>query len=369
MSAFLRWEGTIMDNETKIQDQIFFLRLLGRFDSEVEVSLTGKSKWISLFDVIKNPPNAPISARTIIKNELVFEIDNDDWTIVRDGSLRILNVLGKWGARDCYYLSYTGNRSIHIKVYFDPGSIVLEDKTQEMLEHIDIPNIPENTERNKTEEIRKYLIRTATKFYVMRQVALATDTNIDMNLANKHLIRLEGSVNEKSGRYCTYIESIPEDKPGNYPVVVPDKLPPKLWDLSFMKDELNAFLQIHFKESTKPIIYGPGKPIENPERFIDILRPAYIKGYRHWIVSSLSGYFKRHQVQLDRASSTIRELASKDEELSSRLYTVKEIYRANESKRIPGLPKLIEIINEEVRDGRLSSELANSIILKLKGGN
>jgi len=352
-----------------VQDQIYLLRLLDRLDSDIKVSLTGKSRWIPLFDIIKNPPRRPISARTILKRELVFEIDNDDWVTVRNGTLRIINLIEKWGAKDCYYLSYTGNRSIHIKVYFDPGSITLEDKTREILEHIDIPDVPEDTDRNKKEEVRKYLIRTATKFYVMRQVALATDTNIDMNLANKHLIRLEGSINEKSGKNCTYIESIFESKPENYPVVVPDKLPPKLWDMSFMKDELNAFLQVHFRKSTVPIIYGPGKPLEDPERFIDILRPAYVNGYRHRIVSSLSGYLKRHQVQFDRANSMIRELANKDEELSSRLYTLKEIYRADESKRIPGLPKLIEIINEEVRDGRLSPDLANSIILKLKGGN
>jgi len=359
-----------MSNETKIiQDQIYFLRLLSRLDSELKVSLTGKSKWIFLFDMIKSPPKIPISARTIIKNELVFEIDNDDWTIVRDGSLRILNVLGKWGAEGCYHLSYTGNRSIHIKVYFDPGSITLENKTREILEHIDVSNVSEDTDENKKDEVRKYLIRTATKFYIMRQLALATDTNIDMNLARKHLIRLEGSINEKSGKYCTQITSVPKERPENYEVVVPDSLPERLWDLSFMTVELNAFLQVHFKKSTAPIIYGPGKPIDEPERFIDILRPAYVKGYRHWIVSSISGYFKRHHVQFDKANYVIRELAKGDEELSSRLYTVKEIYRADESKRIPGLPKLIEIINEEVKDGKLSSELANSIVLKLKGGN
>jgi len=358
-----------MSLETKIQGQIYFLRLLSRLDSELEVSLTGKSTWLKLYRVINNPPRRPVSARTILRNELVFEIDDENWSTVRDGTLRIISLIEKWGAEDCYYLSYTGNRSVHIKVYFDPGSITLEDKTREVLEHIDIPDIPEDTDRNKKEEVRKYLIRTATKFYIMRQVALATDTNIDMNLANKHLIRLEGSINEKSGKYCTYIESIPQEKPDNYEVVIPDRLPEKLWDLSFMTDELNAFLQVHFKKSTEPIIYGPGRPIENPERFIDILRPAYTKGYRHWIVLSLSGHFKRHQVQFDRASSMIRELAKGDEELSSRLYTVKEIYKADANKRIPGLPKLIGIINEEVRDGKLSSDIANSIIFKLKGGN
>jgi hypothetical protein len=341
-----------VENEKKVQDQIYFLRLLDRLDRDINVSLTGRSKWLPLFDVTKTPPNAPISARSILKNEFVLEIDNDDWTKVRDGTLRIIKLIEKWGAKDCYYLSYSGNHSIHIKLFFDPSTVAIKDETTNILENVD------------GDEIRK-----SVKEYVMHQIADVTETNIDMNLAVKHLIRLEGSINEKSGKYCTQIEFIPDERPGNYPVIIPDKLPPKLWDLSFMTNELNTFLQVHFRKSTAPIIYGPGKPIEDPERFIDILRPAYIKGYRHRIVSSLSGHFKRHKVQLDRANSMIRELAKGDEELSSRLYSVKEIYRANESKRIPGLPKLIGIINEEVKDGKLSPDLANSIILKLKGGN
>jgi len=271
-----------------------------------------------LFDVIKNPPDVPISARSFLKNELILEIDNDNWAKVRDDSLRIVNLLEKWGAKDCYYLSYSGNHSIHVKVFFDPSTIAIKEETGKILE-----NVPR-------EEVRKSI-----KEYVMSQIAGITETSLDMNLASKHLIRLEGSINEKSGKYCTQITSIPEERPENYEVVVPDSLPERLWDISFITDELNAFLKVHFRKSTTPIIYGPGKPIENPESFIDILRPAYVKGYRHWIVSSLSGHFKRHQVQFDRANSIIKELAKGDEELSSRLYTVKEIYRANESKRIP----------------------------------
>jgi len=341
-----------IENEKIVQDQIYSLRLLDRLDSNIQVSLTGKSKWIPLFDVIKTPPSAPISARSILKNELVLEIDDDNWTTVRDGTLRIIGLIEKWGAKDCYYLSYSGNHSIHVKVFFDPSTVTIKEETAKILENV------------SREEIRKCI-----KEYVMSQIAGITETSLDMNLASKHLIRLEGSVNEKSGKYCTQIESIPDERPENYPVIIPDKLPPKLWDLSFMKDELNAFLQVHFRKSTAPIIYGPGKPIEEPECFIDILRHAYIKGYRHWIVSSLCGHFKRHQVQFDKANHAVRELAKGDEELSSRLYTVREIYKADESKRIPGLPKLIEIINEEVRDEKLSQDIADSIILKLKGGD
>jgi len=340
-----------VENEKIVPDQIYLLRLFDRLDSNIQVSLTGKSKWLPLFDVIKAPPSTPISARSILKNELVLEIDDDDWSKVRDGSLRIVNLLEKWEAKDCYYLSYSGNRSIHIKVFFDPSTVAIKEETAKILE-----NVPK-------EEVRKSI-----KEYIISQIAGITETSLDMNLARKHLIRLEGSINEKSGKYCTYIESIPENRPENYPILVPDKLPPKLWDLSFMKDELNAFLQVHFKKSTKPVNYGPGKPLENPKSLTEILRPAYVKGYRQNITSSFTGYLKRHQVQKDEAVKIVRDLAKRDEELSSRLYTVREIYKADESKRIPGLPKLIEIINEEVKDGKLSSDIAKSIIFKLKGG-
>jgi len=335
-----------------VQDQVYLFRLLDHLDSNIQVSLTGKSKWLPLFDVIENPPKMPILARSILKNEIVLEIDDDNWTTVRDGTSRIIKLIEKWGAKDCYYLAYSGNHSIHIHVFVDISAVTLEDETVKVLESVDGD-----------------VVRKSVKEYIMRQIALATDTNIDMNLASKHLIRLEGSINEKSGKYCTYFESMPENKPENYPVLVPDKLPPKLWNLSFMKDELNAFLEIHFKKTASPKNYGLGKPIEDPERFIDILRPAYIKNYRHKIISALSGHLKRHQVQFEKASHIVRELANKDEELSSRLYTLREIFKADDKKRIPGLPKLIEIINEEVRDGKLSSDIANSIIFKLKGGN
>jgi len=351
------WEATIMNNEAnkvdaiKIrQDQVYFLRLLNLLDGDIKVSLTGRSKWIPLFDVIKNPPKMPIPARSVLKNELVFEIDDDNWATVRDASLRIVNLLEKWGAHDCYSLAFSGNRSVHIHVFTDVSKIALDDETTKILENVN------------GDEIRK-----SVKEYIMRQIAFATDTNIDMNLSSKHLIRLEGSINEKSGKYCTYIESIPNERPENYEVVIPDCLPERRWNLSFMKDELNAFLQVHFRKSTKPKIYGNGRSIENPERFIEILTPAYIKNYRYRIISALSGYLKRHQVQFEKANHVVRKLAKGDEEFSSRLYTVKEIYKADESKRIPGLPKLIEVINEEVKDEKLSQDIANSIILKLKG--
>ncbi|MEM3846021.1 MAG: hypothetical protein QXU98_10000, partial [Candidatus Parvarchaeota archaeon] len=69
-----------MDNEQIIQNQIYFLRYLSsKYDSNIQVSLTGKSKWLNLYDVIRNPPNFPIASRSILRNELVLELDDDSW--------------------------------------------------------------------------------------------------------------------------------------------------------------------------------------------------------------------------------------------------------------------------------------------------
>ena len=84
-----------LEIEKIVQGQILWLRLLPRLDSNIQVSLTGKSKWTPLFNVIKIPPNAPISARSILKNKLVLEIDDDSWYTVRNGSLKIANLLKK----------------------------------------------------------------------------------------------------------------------------------------------------------------------------------------------------------------------------------------------------------------------------------
>lgn len=191
-----------------VQEQTYFLHLLSRYDSDIAVSLTGKEKWISFFDIIQNPPKSPIGHRSILRNELVIEIDSPDWGTVRDGTKRIINLLDKWQAQDCYYLSFSGNNSIHVHVFFSVKSVDLDDNTIRALEGID------------RDEIRKEIKR-----YLMRQIQFAADVIIDTNLSSKHLIRLEGSVNEKSNNYCTKINSISDSKPSGYNVKIPDSLP------------------------------------------------------------------------------------------------------------------------------------------------
>ncbi|MEM0050701.1 MAG: hypothetical protein QXW39_09250 [Candidatus Bathyarchaeia archaeon] len=288
-----------------------------------------------------------------------MEIDDDSWETVRDGTRRIIQVLEKWGARDAYYLSYSGSRSVHVHLFLDLSTVKISYDILKVLENID------------KDEIRK-----ATKAYIMRQIAYATDTNLDMNLAGRHLIRCEGGIHEITNKPCSMIDSIPSNRPLDYPVKIPDSLP-KLWNISFLEGEINSFLRIHFAEKGKPIHYITSKstkPIENPERLIEILKPVYIKGYRHYLVLSLSGFLKRHSVSLSTAQEIIRQLANNDEEFQSRLYSLTQTYKADINKRLYGFPELIRIVRKEMEEGKITQGIAENVITRLetiarKGGS
>ncbi|MEM3255648.1 MAG: hypothetical protein QW745_00760 [Thermoplasmata archaeon] len=201
----------------------------------------------------------------------------------------------------------------------------------------------------------------------MKQISFATNTNIDMNLAGRRLIRLEGSTHEITNKPCSQIISIPNDRHANYPVKIPDSLPPKLWNISFLEDELNAYLKIYFSKKEKLVHYRSGQLIEHPEKLTEILKPVYLKGHRHFIILAFVGYLRRHQDTLDTALKIVRELAIKDEERTSRIYNLTQIYKADNNKRIPGLPRLLEIIRLEAWEGKISEETAKTAISQLEG--
>ena len=98
---------------------------------------------------------------------------------------------------------------------------------------------------------------------------------------------------------------------------------------------------------------------------VAILGPIYIRGYRHNIISAASGYLRRHTVSLELSQKIISELVKNDEERSSRLYSLKEIYKLDQNKKIPGLPKLKEVIEKEYKSGIVSKEIAESVMNQL----
>jgi hypothetical protein len=331
-----------------IGKQIYFLRLLSTVSrDEIKVMLKPQSPWCDFFDVLTQPPDRPIHSRSILKNELVLEIDSDNWAEVRDGTRRIVRVLESWRAGGSYYLSYSGNRSIHVHVFTDLKSIHINEDIVPLLEgHSDVIS--------------------TFKAYMTRQIAIATGTAPDMQLTGTHLIRMEGGFNEKSHKYCTQIHEVPDEKPQYYDIEVPGSLPPERWNLSGFQREINAFLKVHYTAKPSPIRMGSGRPID-PEPLKEILKPVFIEGYRHYIVLALAGWLKRHSVPEEKTLEIVRSLNPNDKTPAKTAATVRETYR--NSGRTIGLPSLIGIIANIASEGKISRETAKGVIeaLEAKG--
>ena len=343
-----------------VERQILFLRLLSVVSrEEIKVMLQPASRWVNLFDLINNLPNKqiglpnnlptkPINSRLILKNELVAEIDSDDWAEVRDGTRRIVQILDKWGAYGSYYLSFSGNRSIHVHIFVDMASLPAHPDV--------IPYLEGQTG-----------VLNAIKSFLLSQISKAADARIDLQLAGNHMVRMEGGFNEKSHKFCTMIEEIPEEKPVYYDILVPSSLPPKLWNISMFETPVNLILKkIFSRKNATPILYkSRGRPFE-VEPLKDILKPVFKEGYRHWIVSSLSGWLKRHSIPENKALEIVRTLNPNDRTPTKTASTVRDIYRAKEGEKVPGFGKLVEVIVRERESGVIDQVTADRVIESLK---
>ena len=318
--------------------QIYWLMQLSAVSrDEIQVMVSPKTTWIPFSSVLLSSPTRTIHSRTILKNELVLEIDDDNWEVVRNGTRRLVEILKTWGGKDAYYLSYSGNRSIHLHVFMDTSSVEIPPKIATIL-------------NGQTD------VTATVKMYWTRQFAMATGAPLDMQLTGKHLIRMEGGFNEKSGKYCTQIYEVPDEKPKFYDIVVPRKVPYKPWDISPFTREIQAMLEAHYAH--KPVrTYTPGKPF-NIEPLVEILKPVYIPGHRHFIVLAVSGWLKRHGIPEYKAIEIVRALNPHDGTPAKTARTVHEVYRAAPENKIAGLPYLLNIIGEMAVNGKITGELA-----------
>ncbi|MHB8560235.1 MAG: hypothetical protein ACYDAP_03605 [Thermoplasmataceae archaeon] len=317
-----------------ISQQIYWLRQLSTASrDEIKVMPKPMTTWVTLYDVITKYPQKPIHSRTIMRNEIVLEIDNPDWATVRDGTRRIIGLLEKWNAKDSYYLSFSGNNSIHVHLFMDLKTIEI---------------FPETSKIIGSQEG----VVTAVKKWIMTQFEIGASTILDKQLSGTHMIRLEGGFNEKSKKFCTQIDAVPVDKPNYYDIQIPKEMPSNLWNLSSWSGYINKFLLDHFKPR-ESYITGDGRPISTKD-IPAILKPVFIPGHRHAMVMALTGWLKRHGISESDALRIVREIHPHDKTPSKTNATIHDIFVAPETARVPGLPKLISIIRDEMTHGEIS---------------
>ena len=332
-----------------IGKQIYFLRLLSSVSrDEIKVMVRPQSPWVNFHDILEHAPDRSIHSRLILRNELVLEMDSNDWAEVRDGTQRILSILDQWGAKGSYYLSFSGNRSIHVHVFMDMESLpAYPDIIPLLIGHDVIPSI---------------------KRFLTSQIATAAHAVVDPQLSGIHLIRMEGGFNEKSHRYCTMIRDIPENRPEYYDIEVPAKLPPKFWDLSIFVDSVNGWLKNRYKTKPARIVRAKGRPFD-PEPLKDILKPVFIPGYRHFMVLAISGWLKRHGIPEHKALEIVRALNPHDATPAKTTNTVHEVYKAGPESKVAGLPYLLNIINGLALSGQIPANTARDVANALKALN
>lgn len=163
--------------------------------------------------------NRLVHHRQVAQNEIVLDLDAEEWNANRDAARKLLKRFKAWNIPN--YPAYTGGKGIHIHIFFDPGRVgyihVSEKLSAEdaaeakaKLEGVDQGQIAR-------EHIARLLLKAAPSAKYDKKL-------FDWTSDNKgHLIREFGGVHQKTGAIKTLLKSIPEDRPapGSYEVVIP----------------------------------------------------------------------------------------------------------------------------------------------------
>lgn len=218
-----------MTDWLKIRDeQIRHLRELQELNNReilVQNQSDVKEPWITL-ETFKSSGGTAIRLRSALYNELIFEVDNENWNEMYAQTKKVYDWLTERKAP--VYIVYTGGKSLHLRVYMNVGTIETDRETMKMLEEYGID------------------LWRALRVFFYDKVKRETGAEMDKQMfswgsdTKGRMERTEGSIHE-SGSFCSYLSSIPEKKPAEYELQFMPK--PTLWDISTFTEEINAYLR------------------------------------------------------------------------------------------------------------------------------
>jgi len=89
-------------------------------------------------------------------------------------------------------------------------------------------------------------------------------------------------------------------------------------------------------------------------------------GHRHMLVLCIAGWLKRHGITEARTIEIIRRLNPHDLTPAKTMSTIKGVYKALETDKIPGVHKLISVIDGMVIQNEISVSIAEQVKMSLK---
>lgn len=210
-----------------------------------DVSLVGQmfehGRWISL-DKIPEPVS-----RSICDNEIVFDIDGDDWDSARKLAVSLESVLDQL---EIPFIRFTSGRLLHYSVFVSP---YISFPSNEMIKDYFTKCGYKKYSMNDVAKLGKSL-KYALFLYISHKLPKISGAKLDDGLmaSSRHLIRMCGAKNGKTGYFKSYLPELPvkqamvtEDNV-KYPETIeylsdiPDDLLFMLYDKYVDKADINA---------------------------------------------------------------------------------------------------------------------------------
>ncbi|MGB3908247.1 MAG: hypothetical protein WBL02_07435 [Methanomethylovorans sp.] len=167
----------------------------------------------------------PIYTRGILRNEIVFDPDVNDWETMKEQVGKLTSYLDLQGIP--YELAYSGGKACHLHIFFDTFDLDTEDFKEAKVYDVDLWKCARETIVN---ELLK-LSGADHKKMGLDWGKIRFDISKDSNGKNRMGSQIrEYGTTRPNGKYKTLVDEIPETNPDYLPLRFPGQ--PKLWNIS-----------------------------------------------------------------------------------------------------------------------------------------
>jgi len=229
----------MFDNYIKQRKQYF--KFLSSFNYDFQVWQEGWQRWESIgnlqhrFDELVRNINLH---REVLPHEWVFDIDANDWNSCLELAVKLEEKLNEFKIP---FNRWSSGRWLHYHVFFDQNGFQKEEaqKLKEVSKELKAIvkfhffGVLKKTEFT-IEDVRQLEIQIhrAIPLFLLDEIPQSENAKIDTLKfkSTKALIRAEGSINQKTGAYKSFLPDLPKEQPlvkASWKVNFPNE--PKLW--------------------------------------------------------------------------------------------------------------------------------------------
>jgi hypothetical protein len=317
--------------EYKEQKRKYFLKLF-EFQEPITFSKEFEEnrfdKWQLFYNYhIEDIVDSNNLHREVLSNELIFDIDADNWNSARQLALNLEEVLNKL---QIPFNRWSSGRYLHYHVFLEDKEITTTPN-KEFLElvknHFETILKRKSYTANDVLQLEREVFKTIG-LIVLERINPIENAHIDLLKfqSEKSLIRAEGSLNFKTRAYKTYLETLPEEQPlirASWQVKFPEEIkvwkpkPEFYWKLFFLAYQKYVKPKYEIRTEPKPIATKREKGKENKVEWIEkLLEKPFPDGRKRLINLVFAPYLVNiKKLDVEEAINDINDWLSKCQSL------------------------------------------------------